>query len=270
MKATGNILYCKKWFWALLSLSFVLLVFSICVLQFEKERLRVELLLSSIILYSTLLINTIPYFINNIYNKNDFLSETSFVFYIFIIIFCILSIVCNAILAHKINTEKEHKYESVFIVVLSSLLFLLYLINLIIETKMKISIHDTVQNFKKYRMKQQDQYVETKGQILHTDEGDKKQPIYIRKEDGSTTTENSKSIISNFKKYWRNDDQHQFIKTEELIHGEPAYIKIKKGEPVSYTITLSPTGSHRNLCTHLIKKSLYNKNERFAKPANIN
>ena len=81
----------------------------------------------------------------------------------------------------------------------------------------------------KYRMKQQDQYVETKGQILlHTDEGDKKQPIYIRKEDGSTTTENSKSIISNFKKYWRNDDQHQFIKTEELIHGEPAYIKIKK------------------------------------------
>ena len=248
MKATGNILYCKKWFWALLSLSFALLVLSICVLQFEKERLRVELLLSSIILYSTLLIGTIPYLISNIYNKNDFLSKTSFVFYIFIIIFCILSIVCNAILAHKINTKKEHKYESVFIVVLSSLLFLLYLINLIIETKMKISIHDTVQNFKKYRIKQQDQYVETKGQILlHTDEGDKKQPIYIRKEDGSTTTENSKSIISNFKKYWRNDGQHQFIKTEELIHGKPAYIKIKKGEPVSYTITLSPTGSHRNV-----------------------
>tara|TARA_E500000178_G_C16378525_1_gene469167 strand:- start:124 stop:474 length:351 start_codon:yes stop_codon:yes gene_type:complete len=113
---------------------------------------------------------------------------------------------------------------------------------------MKISIHDTVQNLKKYRMKQQDQYVETKGQILmHTNEGDKKQPIYIRKEDGSTMTENSKSIISNFKKYWRNDDQYQFIKTEELIHGKPAYIKIKKGEPVSYTITLSPTGSHRNV-----------------------
>ena len=59
--------------------------------------------------------------------------------------------------------------------------------------------------------------------------------------------ENSKSIISNFKKYWRNDDQYQFIKTEELIHGKPAYIKIKKGEPVSYTIALSPTGSHRNV-----------------------
>ena len=249
MKATGNILYCKKWFWALLSLSFALLVLSICVLQSEKERLRVELLLSSIILYSILLIDTIPYFINNIYNKNDFLSKTSFVFYIFIIIFCILSIVCNAVLAHKINRKKEHKYESVFIVILSSLLFLLYLINLIIETKMKISIHDTVQNLKGYRIKQQDVFERTDGSIeVSSKEGDKiPHPLYIRKDEGSTTTKNGKSIFSNLKKYWRNDDQYQFIKTEELIHGEPAYIKIKKGEPVSYTITLSPTGSHRNV-----------------------
>ena len=55
MKATGNILYYQKWFGALVSLSFVLLVLSICFLQFEKERLRVELLLSSIILNITLL-----------------------------------------------------------------------------------------------------------------------------------------------------------------------------------------------------------------------
>ena len=108
---------------------------------------------------------------------------------------------------------------------------------------MKISIHDTVQNLKKYRMKQQDLYVQTKGQILvHTNEGDKNQPIYKRKEDTSTTTKNSTSIISNLKNYWRGDDQHQFIKTGELIHGEPAYIKRKKGKPVSYTAQSGPEG----------------------------
>lgn len=248
MKAKTDILYYKQWFWSLFVLSFVLLILSICVLQFEEDSLRIEIVLSSIVLNSSMLLGTVPYFINTINNRSNLLSKISLTFYIFIIFFCILSIVFNGILIHKIKSKTEEKYESIIIVILSSFLFLLYLINLIIETKMKISIHDTVQNFKKYRMKQQDQYVETKEQILlHTDEGDKKQPIYIRKEDGSTTTENSKSIISNFKKYWRNDDQYQFIKTEELIHGEPAYIKIKKGEPVSYTITLSPTGSHRNV-----------------------
>jgi hypothetical protein len=108
---------------------------------------------------------------------------------------------------------------------------------------MKISIHDTVQNLKKYRMKQQDLYVQTEGQILvHTDEGDKTQRLYTRKDEGSTTTKNGRSIFSNLKKYWRGYDQHQFIKTGTHIYGKPAYIKRKIGEPVSYTAQSGPEG----------------------------
>lgn len=232
----------KRWFWTLLALSLILLVMSIFVLQFEKKQIRVEILLSSIVLYSTLLTGTIPYFINNIYNRNDFSSKTSLVFYIFIIIFCISAIVFNAKLANKINNKKERKYESVLIVILSSILFLLYFINLIIETKIYMSIHNTVQNLKGYRIKQQDVFEQTNGSIeVNTKEGDNiPHPLYIRKEEGSTTTKNGRSIFSTMKKYWKGDDQHQFIKTGTRIHGNSAYIRIKKGEIVSFQV---PSGS---------------------------
>ena len=223
MKAKSYISYFKKWFWSLSFVSLVLLSLSLCVLLLKEESLRIEIVLSSIVLYSCMLLGTLPYFINNINNRSNLLSKISLIFYIFIIIFCILSIVLNGILIHQIKSKTEKKYESTVIVILSSLLFLLYLGNLIIETEMKISI----QNMKNYTTEQGPWFQQTTKTMLVND---KERPVYKK------VTENSRSIFSNSKKYGRNDDQYQFLKTGESLYGEPTYIRIKRGESVRIQI----------------------------------
>ena len=265
MKAKSYISYFKKWFWSLSFVSLVLLSLSLCVLLLKEESLRIEIVLSSIVLYSCMLLGTLPYFINNINNRSNLLSKISLIFYIFIIIFCILSIVLNGILIHQIKSKTEKKYESTVIVILSSLLFLLYLGNLIIETEMKISI----QNMKNYTTEQGPWFQQTTNTMLVND---KKQPLYKKVTENSRSifsnmknytteqgpwfqqttktmlvndkerpvykkvTENSRSIFSNSKKYGRNDDQYQFLKTGESLYGEPTYIRIKRGESVRIQI----------------------------------
>lgn len=220
MKAKSYISYFKKWFWSLFVLSLVLLSLSLCVLLLKEESLRIEIVLSSIVLYSCMLLGTLPYFINNINNRSNLLSKISLIFYIFIIIFCILSIVFNGILIHKIKNKTEEKYESIIIVILPSLLFLLYLGNLIIETEMKISI----QNMKNYTTEKGPWFQQTKQKIFVND---KEQPLYKK------ATKNSRSIFSNLKNYWRNDDQYQFLETGESLYGGPTYIRRKRGQPVA-------------------------------------
>jgi hypothetical protein len=104
---------------------------------------------------------------------------------------------------------------------------------------MKISIHDTVQNLKRYTTEQGPWFQQTERKIFVND---KEQFLYKK------ATKNSRSILSNLKNYWRNNDQYQFLETEDFIYGEPVYIKRKKGQPVTYTITSGPEGE-RNVAS---------------------
>ena len=138
--------YYTHWTWALLVLSFIIFILSICIAIDKTEReTKAELLISYIILSSCMFIGTIPFIIKTViqcldktvYDKPKGLLVT----YIIILIISTVNLVISGILLNKLKEEEEEEEEekiknySGALIFLSFLFLVLYVFATIFEYK---------------------------------------------------------------------------------------------------------------------------------------
>ena len=105
--------YYTHWTWALLVLSFIILILSICIVidKTEKET-KAELLISHIILSSCMFIGTIPFIIKTFTLKISDDNVGFYVLYPIILILSILNLTYSGMMLYKLEKEEEEEEET--------------------------------------------------------------------------------------------------------------------------------------------------------------